>query len=289
MTINGLRVDIFLGWVIFKLVLQKEAKMFEWLCNCLKNKYLKVILYLIGLGLIALWLGAPLNAVISVFLIIVWISYIYLAIKKSTILSPTEKNLAYICLFALSLLSLATVRSFKEVLTLLLFMASRGDIALIAWFAAGKGFWPTAIAHTCLATIGLMVIYLTTDLLKSQSEKHLPKLLMLLTQQIQKIIRFFLRERNIARMFRETREIFQFLKLIRQAYRKKLSQWIEKRKLLVVFIIYLIPVPIPYLPTIIIVTVRARNIKYGLWPLLLASFLRGLIFVWLVWQGFIHL
>lgn len=151
--------------------------MLEWLRGRLKNKYVKAVLYLIGLGLVALWLETPLNVVLSIFLTILWLGYIYLAINNSTILSRREKRAAHICLFGLAILALSTVRGFREILTLLVLMATRGDIAILVWFKAGKNFLATALAHTAIATIGLIVVYATTDLIKSHGERHAPRIL----------------------------------------------------------------------------------------------------------------
>lgn len=255
-----------------------------------------MILYLIGLALVALWINIPFSTVISIFIIILWFSYIYLAIKNSTILLAREKRIAHICLFCLAGLALSTVRSFKEVLTLLVLMASRGDIAILVWFKAGKSFFATALAHTALAMIGLMVIYLTTDLVQSRSERHISKALLFLLSLFKKWLLPFkriMRERHLKNSFKEIQEVIQFItelyQSIRKSYKSGLSRWIERKKLFWIFLIYLLPIPLPYLPTIIIITVRCRNIRHGLWPLLIASFIKGFIFTWLVWQGLIHL
>lgn len=246
--------------------------------NLLKNKYFKAILYLIGLALIALWLEIPLIVVLSVFLIILWLGYIYLAIKNSAFLAPKEKKIAHLCLFSLATLALSSVRGFKEILTLLVPMASRGDIAILIWFKYGKSFLATASAYTALSTIGVILIYVTADLIKSHTSPHIPKILNPIFSPLKnwKIIQFI-------------KNLYQKIKNWMGSYKASLTSWISGKKLIWIFLIYLIPIPLPYLPTIIIVTVRYRDIKHGLWPLLIASLFKNLIFVWLIWQGLIHL
>lgn len=270
--------------------------MTEWLRNFLKNQYVKAVLCLIILEILALYLGAPLNAVLAIFLIILWLGYIYLVIKKSTILLTKEKKMVQVIILILVVIALLTIKGFQEVLTLLFWMFFRNDIAIYIWFRAGKSFLTTALAHSSAAIIGLIIIYLTADLIKSHGERHGPSLINLLFKPI--IIRIrpvitwvkkIIEEPHIKKIVNETKDIVRFLNELRQSYKKAIGYWIESKKLIWIFLIYLMPIPLPYLPTIIIITVRARNIRYGIWPLIIASFIKSFIFVWLFWQGLIRI
>lgn len=245
---------------------------------CFKNRSVQVVLFLLILGLIAGYFGAPLNAICSVWLILFWLIYVYSAINKSNILSLQEKKIVRFCFFVLAGLALSTVRSFKEILILLPAMIIRGDVAILFWFKAGKSFCSTAIAHVTLGTIGLIIIYLTTDLIKQHSERNRSNILKFIFRPFLNLI-----------IVRWIQNLFQVVKKFFASYKSSLMRWISRQKLMWVFLIYVIPIPIPYLSTIIIVTVRYRNIRYGLWPLIIANILRGIVFVWLVWHGLIHI
>lgn len=242
----------------------------------MKKKYIKN-LYLILIGLIALKFGVPLIAIVSITFITFWLCYVYWAIKKAPILSKKEKRICHLCFFILALLTLTTIRNFKEVLVLLGIMIIRNDIAVLIWFKAGKGFLETAIAHTATSLIGIMMIYLTTDLFKSHAQPRVTKILTPLLTPIKNWIII----QHIINLFRLIKNRLSFLK-------HSLIQWLKNKETIWLFLIYLIPIPIPYFSTIITIIFRYRNIRYGLWILLTGGILKEVSFVWLAWQGLIR-
>lgn len=277
--------------------------MFAHLLGGLKNKYVRVILAALGVGTAAVLLGLSFRVAISVVFIICWLGYVFLTVKRSKILSDSEKNIARILLIILVGLILSAIRGPKEIFNLILPMMIRSDVALLLWFSAGKGLWATALAFAAINTIGLITLYVTVDLVKSHGQRHAPKLLTIVLALLEKKIVFirrhasiFLTEPTFKNVIDEFQEIILFVKECRGAIKRALAvlksclaRWLASQALIWIFLVYIIPLPIPYLPSLIITAVRCKDVKYGLWPLVIANFLRGLIFTWLVWLGLARL
>lgn len=269
----------------------------KWLLERLKNKFILVI---IGTAVI-LFLFVPIKIVFSSGLIVGWLGYIYLAVNKSSFLTVKEKRITHLSILILSVLAISTVQ-FHEILTLLALMATRSDIAILIWFKAGKSFWLTALASAAVNTIGLVVVYTAADLFKTHIvDKHGKKLYPLpgdffRSFKNQTLFKKFSAEKNIKMMLTEItavmREITRWrkgIKIFQDKLRARLNRWVAGKELWVLLAIFAAPLPIPYLPTIIIVAMRYRNIRYGLWWLMAINFIKSIVFVWLIWQGLVHI
>jgi hypothetical protein len=152
-------------------------------------------------------------------------------------------------------------------------MFLRCEVGLYFFLKAGKPLWTIILSYTAVNTIGMVFIYFTTDLVKSKTEGHFSKFSKL--KPIKKIKDFL--ALKLSKPFKT------------EKLKKGIIDWLSKRKLIFIFLIYLLPLPLPYIPSIIIVLVRLRNIKYGFWSLFLGSIVKQILFVYLVWIGFINI
>jgi len=234
-----------------------------------------------------------------------WIGYLVYTIKKSRFLTSREKNTAFCILFLSLILIVLSIDRLSDIPKLIIPMVIRSDVALILWAKAHKLLWQTAFCYVAINTIGAMVIYATADLSKhyfDKSEHKFPQLLKfhllfrkiwhiifsncVLIQKISSYFGNYTFVQEIREIYDEVKNVLLNLRNFRKRLSERIEQWTRRTNLILVFLVFLIPIPIPWIGTIIIVGVRYKNIKGGLWALLLANAIKSSIFVLMIWRGF---
>lgn len=167
------------------------------------------------------------------------------------------------------LVALAFGASPKEVASwmgLLLVMILRGDAAILIWRAAGRPFWQTCLFLMIITTISLTLVYFLTGHAKKELTKDAVK------KRFEK-----------SKFAKIWVKIFEFFKERKKRWQEKIIHFLEDKSPVFVFLFNLIPVPI--LPTAIIIVTRLREIKYGFLILAVSNVIRVYITCWCIWQG----
>lgn len=150
---------------------------------------------------------------------------------------------------------------------LIIAMFIRGDAAILVWRAAGKPFWQACLVNNLVATITLIATYFITGLAKK-----------VVTHDV---VKGRWQRTKLGRIFSRWME-----KLTKKTTRwiQKMVDWLSGKRLVIVFVLNLIPL-VPYLPTAIIIVVKLKEIKYGFLILFISNTIRCFLSAWLIWQG----
>lgn len=149
------------------------------------------------------------------------------------------------------------------------------DLSAIAWYTAGLTWWLTLLLLAGYTSITLSLTYFGAGGVIAILKKFVFKKKHRVIQQIEE-----------KKLIRQTKEEFQkgylFGKKRALTRQEKLVNWLKRQKLSVIILLEIIPF-VPYLPSAVIIAVKALGIKHGYLWLILGNLVKIMLIVALVY------
>lgn len=136
------------------------------------------------------------------------------------------------------------------------FLIFYGFIGL--WSYAGKPLWQAFLALYGITSLGIIALYFGVSLLQ---------------YLLAKIKACFKMKRG-----RENKPVAQ-----KTGQNNRFTKWLNRQSVWIIFFFFILP--IPYTDSIATIAVKLKNIKYGLWYLLLLHLLQTFFIVWAIYHG----
>lgn len=195
-------------------------------------------------------------------------------------ISSKENWLLIFALIVFAAIPFLFIKQLDEVLTFVVPMYINGLGGITLWLANGKSVLETTIACACVWNIFVILFYLGIDLTKIISLK---------------IKRWFLGRKSLKTpQFKNGfwKRLQKKLKKMQEDFKKKERRFMQKTiarlsrlSTILTYLLWIIPF-VPYLNWAIILLVKARKEKIGIWILLGLSFVNVLLTVLLIKNGF---
>lgn len=183
-----------------------------------------------------------------------------------------EKKCLLWALIIIFIIPLLFLEQPHQLLTLIVSMYANEWGGLAVWLAVEKPFWQTVAAYWSVTTVNTILLYLGIDL---------GKIIFL------RIRNFVLRKNNGNRPPKNN----CFSEKIRglwNKFKKKLEKffdWLSHRHIAFLYFLWLLPF-IPYLGVFIVVLIKIRGIKSGIWIMMGLGILRAFLTLWIIQHGF---